>query len=79
MVYASAQGIVAAGLLVTAGMALGMTLTIAVFALAAVLLRDGLMAVMQRTDNLRRQVGRGLEATSAVAIIAFGAWLLITR
>jgi hypothetical protein len=31
MVYASAQGIIEAGLLVTAGMALGMTLTIALF------------------------------------------------
>src|SRR6266567_1761189 len=75
MVYASAQGIVAAGLLVTAGMALGMTLTIAVFALAAVLLRDGLMALMKRTDSLRHNLGRGLEAASAVAIIAFGIWL----
>jgi len=35
MVYASTQGIIAAGLLVTAGMALGMTLTIALFALGA--------------------------------------------
>jgi ABC-type nickel/cobalt efflux system permease component RcnA len=64
---------------VTAGMAFGMTLTIAVFALAAVLLRDGLMALMERTDNLRHKLGRGLEAASAVAIIIFGAWLLISR
>jgi nickel/cobalt transporter (NicO) family protein len=79
MVYASTQGIIAAGLLVTAGMAIGMTVTIASFALAAVLLRGGLMAVMERTENLRSQVGRSLEAASAVAIVAFGAWLLITR
>ena len=44
MVYATAQGIIAAGLLVTAGMALGMT--IAIFALAAVLLRDRFMVLM---------------------------------
>jgi nickel/cobalt exporter len=71
MVYASTQGIIAAGLLVTAGMALGMTLTIALFALTAVLLRDGLMALMERTDSLRHRLGRGLEGASAVAIIIF--------
>ena len=74
MVYATAQGIIAAGLLVTAGMALGMTVTIALFALAAVLLH-----LMARTDRVRRHVGRGLEVASATAIIGFGAGLLSTR
>jgi len=49
MVYAVAQGIVAAGLLVTAGMALGMITTIAGFALAAVLLRDRFISWSTRT------------------------------
>jgi hypothetical protein len=49
------------------------------FALAAVLLRDGLMALMEHTDNLRHKLGRGLEAASAGAIIIFGAWLLVNR
>src|SRR6266849_3389781 len=53
MVYASTQGIITAGLLVTAGMALGMTVTIALFALTAVFLRDGLMALVERTDSFR--------------------------
>jgi len=79
MVYATAQGIIAAGLLVTAGMAVGMTVTIALFALAAVLLHDRFMIFMARTDRIRRQVGRGLEVASAIAIAAFGAWLLATR
>jgi nickel/cobalt exporter len=79
MVYAAAQGIVAAGLVVTAGMAIGMTVTIASFALAAVLLHDRFMGLMERTDRVRRQVGRGLEIGSAIAIIAFGTWLLATR
>ena len=79
MVYAAAQGIIAAGLLVTAGMAIGMTVTIASFALAAILLRDRLMTFLARTDHVRRQVGRGLEAASAVVIIVFGAALLATR
>jgi hypothetical protein len=63
----------------TAGMAIGMTLAIAMFALGAVLLRDGFMVLMEGTDSLRRQLGRGLEAASAVAIVAFGAWLPISR
>ena len=79
MVYATAQGIIAAGLLVTAGMAIGMTVTIALFALAAVLLRDRFMVLMQRTDRVRLHVGRGLEVVSAIAIIVFGVWLLANR
>jgi len=79
MVYAVAQGIVAAGLLVTAGMALGMVATIAVFALAAVLLRDRFMLVLERTHHVRQQAARALEFASAMVIIAFGAWQLATR
>jgi nickel/cobalt transporter (NicO) family protein len=79
MVYATAQGIVIAGLLVTAGMAVDMIMTIALFALAAVLLRDRFVALMARTHHLRQHVGRGLEAASATMIIAFGVWLLATR
>jgi len=79
MVYATAQGIIAAGLLVTAGMAIGMTVTIASFALAAALLHDRFMVLMQQTNHIRQQVGHGLEIASAIAIIAFGGWLLATR
>jgi nickel/cobalt exporter len=79
MVYASAQGIVLAGLLVTAGMAFGMMLTIASFALAAVLLRDRLMALLERTARLRGRLGHILELGSALAIVAFGVWLLAMR
>jgi len=79
MVYATAQGIIAAGLLVTAGMAIGMTVTIALFALGSVLLRKRFMVLMQRTDRVCHQFGRGLEIVSALAIIVFGVWLLATR
>jgi len=64
---------------VTVGMAIGMTVTIALFAVAAVLLHDRFMLLMERSDHVRRQIGRGLEIASATAIIAFGAWLLSTR
>ena len=79
MIYAVGNGIVLAGLLVTASMAAGMTLTIAAFALAAVLLRDRMLSLLERTAHVRRQLGRGLEVASAVAIMAFGAWMLATR
>jgi len=79
MVYAVAQGIVAAGLLVTAGMALGMIMTIAGFVLAAVLLHERFMLLMEHTHHLRRQAGRILEFASATVIIAFGAWQLAAR
>lgn len=79
MVYAVSQGMIAAGLLVTAGMAVGMTMTIALFALAAVLLHDRFLLLMERTDDMRRHVSRGLEIASAIAIIVFGTWLLATR
>src|SRR5262249_55673519 len=62
MVYA------AAGLLVTAGMAVGMIATIAIFALGAVLLHDRFIGLMERTERYRHRIGRGLEIASAVAI-----------
>ena len=79
MIYAVGNGIVLAGLLVTASMAAGMTLTIAAFALAAVLLRDRMLSLLERTAHVRRQLGRGLEIASAVAIMTFGAWMLAAR
>jgi hypothetical protein len=43
------------------------------------MVHDRFMVLMERSDRVRRRVGRGLEAASAVAIIAFGTWLLATR
>ena len=79
MVYAAANGIILAGLMVTASMAVGMIATIALFAVAAVLLHDRLCSALERTAGLRRRVGLVLEATSALAIMAFGVWMLATR
>ncbi len=79
MVYASANGIMLAGLLVTAGMTAGMVATIALFAVVAVLLRDRLMTLLERTERVRRRLGRVLEVGSALAIVGFGVWLLATR
>ena len=61
------------------GMAVGMIATIAIFALAAVLLHDRFMMLLQRTDRFHQWIGRGLEFASAIMIIFFGVWLLATR
>jgi ABC-type nickel/cobalt efflux system permease component RcnA len=58
-------------------MALGMVVTIGVFATTAVFARERLLAYLQRTDHLRRHLGQTLEIASASAILIFGAWLLI--
>jgi nickel/cobalt transporter (NicO) family protein len=79
MVYAAAQGIILAGLLVTVGMAVGMIATIAIFALGAVVLHDRFIGLMERTERHRHRIGRGLEIASTVTIIFFGVWLLATR
>ena len=79
MVYAAAQGIILAGLLVTVGMAVGMIATIAIFALGAVVLHDRFIGLMERTKRHRHRIGRGLEIASAITIIFFGVWLLATR
>ena len=79
MVYAATNGIIVAGLLVTASMALGMMATIALFAVTAVLLHDRIVTLLDRTAGLRQRAGRALEAASALAIMAFGAWMLATR
>ena len=79
MVYAVSNGIIVAGLLLTAGMVVGMITTIAIFAVAAVLLRERIANLMDRSARTRERFGQILEVASAAAIIAFGLWLLTGR
>jgi nickel/cobalt transporter (NicO) family protein len=79
MVYAVSNGIIVAGLLLTAGMVVGMSTTIAIFAVAAVLLRERIVHLMDKTARTRERFGRALELVSAAAIIGFGLWLLTGR
>jgi ABC-type nickel/cobalt efflux system permease component RcnA len=76
MVYAVSNGIIVAGLVLTAGMVVGMVTTIAVFAVTAVLLRERIVHLMDRTARTRERFGQVLELVSAAAIIGFGLWLL---
>jgi nickel/cobalt transporter (NicO) family protein len=79
MVYAVTSGAVAAGLLLTASMALGMITTIGLFAVSAVLLRERYLRLMDFTAPSRERLGQALELIGAVAIICFGLWLLLSR
>jgi nickel/cobalt transporter (NicO) family protein len=79
MVYALTNGAVAAGLLLTVSMALGMIATIGVFAVSAILLRERFFHLMDLTASTRERVGQALELAGAVAITSFGLWLLLSR
>jgi nickel/cobalt transporter (NicO) family protein len=79
MVYAASNGMIVAGLLVTAAMASGMILTVSLFAFAAVFLRERLFRVLARRDKLLHGVGHAFEILSAFAVIASGIWLLTAR
>jgi ABC-type nickel/cobalt efflux system permease component RcnA len=79
MVYAVSNGIIVAGLLLTAGMVVGMITTIAIFAITAVLLRERIVHLMERTARTRESFGQVLELIGAAAIIGFGLWLLTGR
>ena len=77
MSYALARGMLAAGLAVTAAMAVGMVVTIAAVAVIATLSRDRLMAFFADTKNIRSWLGRALETGGALLVFLFGAWVLI--
>jgi nickel/cobalt transporter (NicO) family protein len=79
MVYAVSNGIIAAGLLVIAAMASGMIITVSLFALAAVFLRERLFRLLERRGKLWHGVAHSFEIVSAVAVIASGIWLLAAR
>ena len=79
MVYSVANGIVMAGLLVTAAMAIGMIATIFIFVGCTMLLRERALQFFERTAPAREHVGRALEIMSALMIVAFGLWLFATR
>jgi hypothetical protein len=67
------------GFILTAGMVVGMVTTIAIFAVAAVLLRERIVHLMKKTARTRERFGQALELFSAAPITAFGLWLLTDR
>ena len=79
MVYSVANGIVMAGLLIIAAMAIGMIATILIFVGCTMLLRERALRFFERTASAREHIGRALEIMSALMIVAFGVWLFATR
>jgi nickel/cobalt exporter len=76
MSYALARGVIGAGLLVTAAMAVGMVLTVAGITVGASLARRKFVEVLKRSETLRYAVGRVLEIGGSIAVIVFGLWTI---
>jgi ABC-type nickel/cobalt efflux system permease component RcnA len=74
--YALARGVLTAGLLVTAAMAVGMIAAIGGIALMAAMARTRFMALLSRTERLRHRLGRALEVLGSLAVLGFGLWTL---
>ena len=77
MSYALARGLLAAGLAVTAAMALGMIVTIGGFALAVAFARDRFMGLLARTEDWRHRLGVTLEVGGSVLVRVFGLWMIV--
>jgi nickel/cobalt exporter len=76
MSYALARGLLAAGLVVTAAIALGMVATIGGIAVAAALARDRFVRLLARTEGWRHRVGTALEVGGSVMVLGFGLWMV---
>lgn len=72
MVVALANGMVALGLLVSLSMALGMIVTVSLFALVVILGRSLLLGFLMRHAVHVERLARGLEILGAVAVTAIG-------
>jgi nickel/cobalt transporter (NicO) family protein len=75
--YALARGVLAAGLLVTAAMTVGMIAAIGGIAVMAALARTRFMALLSRTERLRYRLGRALEVLGSLAVLGFGLLTLL--
>jgi nickel/cobalt transporter (NicO) family protein len=79
MTYATAHGLIGAGLLLSAMFAAGMIVTVAVFPLLAVLLRTRFLPLLAFTEAWRGRIGFGLELGAALSVLTIGAWPLLAE
>ena len=79
MTYAAAHGAIKWGLLLSALFAVGMTFTVALFPLTAVLARTRFLPLVARTDAIRNRVASAVEVCAAIAVIAIGALPLLRQ
>ena len=77
MSYALARGMLAAGLVVTAAMTVGMIATIGGIALAAAFARNRFMGLLARTESWRHRVGAVLEVGGSGMVLMFGLWIVL--
>ncbi len=76
LTYAIAKHQLAVGFAAVGAMAIGVIVTIAGFAVAAVFARGRFMALLSRTETLRLRVGRAFELAGACAVIVLGIAML---
>jgi nickel/cobalt transporter (NicO) family protein len=79
MVVALANGMVALGLLVSLSMALGMIVTVSLFALAVILCRRWLLGFLERHAVYVERIARALEILGAAAVTVIGLLLLFAE
>lgn len=79
LTYALARGKLAIGLAAVVGMMFGVIVTLASFAVSAVLARQRMGAVLARSERFRSSAGWVLEMVSALAVIALGIAMLMGR
>ena len=66
-------------MLLSAVFAAGMTLTVALFPLAAVFARTWLLPLVGRMETIRIRAASALEAFAAIAVITLGVWPLVSN
>jgi len=77
LTYALARGKLAIGLAAVLGMMLGVIVTLASFAVSAVLARERMATVLARSERLRSSVGWGFEMAGALAVTGVGIAMLM--
>jgi ABC-type nickel/cobalt efflux system permease component RcnA len=77
MSYALARGMLAAGLVLTAAMTVGMIATIGGIAFAAAFARERFMGLLDQTEAWRHRLGTALEACGSLLVLGFGVSLLV--
>jgi ABC-type nickel/cobalt efflux system permease component RcnA len=78
LVYALANGILLQGLVMTAFIALGMTITMAMLGMVAIVARDRVLTLMDGNTATYKAARHTLEIAGPIVIIAVGAMLLIS-
>ena len=76
LTYALARGKLAAGFAAIGGMLVGVMVTLVSFAVAAVVARQKLLALLTRTEGVRRCLGRSMELIGALGVLALGLAML---